>query len=48
MVLNRFTLALAAACIGAAAVPATAAPVADPMARPALMVAQPARAMPVR
>jgi photosystem II stability/assembly factor-like uncharacterized protein len=44
MYLNRFTLALAAACIGAAAVPATAAPVADPMARPALMVAQPARA----
>jgi photosystem II stability/assembly factor-like uncharacterized protein len=44
MVLNRFTLALAAAWFGAAAVPATAALVADPMARPALMVAQPARA----
>ena len=44
MVLNRFTLVLAAASFGAAAMPATAAPVADPMARPALMVAQPARA----
>jgi photosystem II stability/assembly factor-like uncharacterized protein len=44
MYLNRLTLTLAAAWIGAAAVPATAAPVADPMARPALMVAQPARA----
>jgi photosystem II stability/assembly factor-like uncharacterized protein len=44
MYLNRLTFTLAAACIGATAVPATAAPVADPMARPALMVAQPARA----
>ena len=44
MVPNRFTLTLAAACIGAVAMPVTAAPVVDPMARPALMVAQPARA----
>jgi photosystem II stability/assembly factor-like uncharacterized protein len=44
MYLNRFTLVLAAAWIGAAAVPAAAAPIADPMARPALMVAQPAKA----
>jgi len=44
MVLNRFVLSLAAAGIGAAAMPATATPVADPMTRPALMVAQPAQA----
>jgi photosystem II stability/assembly factor-like uncharacterized protein len=44
MYLNRLTFALAAACIGAVAVPAAAAPIADPLARPALMVAQPAKA----
>ena len=41
---SRFTLSLAAACIGAAAMPAAATPVADPMTRPALMVARPAQA----
>ena len=44
MYLNRLTLTVAAACIGAAAGAATAAPVADRLARPALMAAQPARA----
>jgi photosystem II stability/assembly factor-like uncharacterized protein len=44
MYAKRLTLALAAACIGAAAVPVAASAVADPMARPALMVAQPAKA----
>jgi photosystem II stability/assembly factor-like uncharacterized protein len=41
---SRFTLSLAAAWFGAAAMPATATAVADPMTRPALMVAQPAQA----